>query len=65
MWSKELTELSRKYFEGGCCCVKSENDEFGELLIEDGDYVIYLFESDKKYTFKTVDEIINAGWAVD
>lgn len=65
MWSKELTELSRQYFETGFCCVKSEQGEFGELSFENQIYKISLFTSDKSYTFNSVDEILNAGWAVD
>jgi hypothetical protein len=65
MWSKELTKLSRRYFETGCCCVKSENGEFGNLIIENQKYKISLFDSDKNYIFNSVDEIIKAGWAVD
>jgi hypothetical protein len=65
MWSKELTELSKSYFKTGFCCVKSEDGEFGELAFENDKYRISVFGSDKTYIYNSVDEIINAGWAVD
>jgi hypothetical protein len=66
MWSKELQELSREYFATGFCCVKSfYKDEFGDLKIEDGKYIVSLKENNKTYTYNSVDELINSGWAVD
>jgi hypothetical protein len=67
MWSKKLTELSRSNFEIGCCNVKSESGQF-DFLIVDGvnrQYKISLFNTDEVLTFKSVNELLENGWAVD
>jgi hypothetical protein len=67
MWSKQLTELSRSYFEIGCCNVKSETGNFGFLIVDNTDrlYKISIFNSDEILIYHSVSELIEAGWAVD
>jgi len=66
-WSDELIELSREYLYYSGVNVKSLKPEFGILNIdyEKQIYTIKLFDSNQTLTFKSVDDIINAGWAVD
>jgi hypothetical protein len=66
-WSDELIELSREYLEIDGVNVKSVNAEFGILNIdyENKIYTINFLSSSQSLTFNSVDEIINAGWAVD
>jgi hypothetical protein len=66
-WSDELIELSREYLNYSGVNVKSLKAEFGILNIdyENNIYTIKLFNSNKTLTFNSVEDIINAGWAVD
>ena len=66
-WSEELIELSREYLNYNGVNVKSLKPEFGILNIdyENNIYTITLFNSNQTLTFKSVEDIINAGWAVD
>ena len=66
-WSDELIKLSRKYLEIDGVNVKSLNAEFGILNIDylNKKYTINFLSSNKSIIFNSVDEIINAGWAVD
>ncbi|GHU12504.1 hypothetical protein FACS1894161_0880 [Spirochaetia bacterium] len=68
MWSKELQELSRTYLEYDGTHVKSTKGKFGILGIDfEKDVLVIKIKPEltEILTFKTVDEIINAGWAVD
>jgi len=66
-WSDELIELSREYLNYNGVHVKSLKAEFGILNIDYDNqiYTIKLFISNQTLTFKSVEDIINAGWAVD
>ena len=66
-WSDELIDLSREYLNYTGTHVKSLKPEFGILSIdyENNIYTITLFNSSQTLTFKSVEDIINAGWAVD
>jgi hypothetical protein len=66
-WSDELIELSREYLNYTGTHVKSLKPEFGILNIdyENNVYTIKLLNSSQILTFKSVEDIINAGWAVD
>jgi hypothetical protein len=66
-WSDELIELSREYLNYDGVHVKSLKQEFGILNIsyEKKIYTITLFNSDQTLTFKSVEDMINAGWVVD
>jgi len=66
-WSDELIKLSREYLNYSGTSIKSLNGDFGILSIDykNNIYTIDIHDSDQVLTFKSVDEIINAGWAVD
>ena len=66
-WSDKLIELSREYLNYDGIYVKSLRRQFGKLYIdyENSVYTIKLFNSNKIFTFNSVDEIINSGWVVD
>ena len=69
-WSDELIELSREYLNYDGVNVKSLTGKFGILNIDyqNQTYKISLLTSNNVneiITFKSTDEIINAGWAVD
>ena len=66
-WSDKLIKLSREYLEIDGVNVKSLKAEFGILNIgyENKIYTVSFLSSNKTITFNSVDEIINAGWAVD
>jgi hypothetical protein len=70
MWSKELIELSREYFHYNGVSVKSQKGDFGILTVDHHNKIwtiTLLIENTKNLnlTFHSVEEIINAGWAVD
>jgi hypothetical protein len=66
-WSEELIELSREYLNYNGVNVKSLKPEFGILNIdyEKSIYTITLRKTNQTLTFNSVEEMINAGWAVD
>jgi len=67
MWSKELINTSRKLLNISGVSVKSLDGNFGVLQIGDIEpkYMICFYDENKTVSFKSIDEIINAGWAVD
>jgi hypothetical protein len=70
MWSKELIELSREYFNYDNTSVKSQKGDFGILNVDTHNkiWTIRLLTENTrnlKLTFHSVEEIINAGWVVD
>ena len=68
MWSGELGELSRAYFEMPGVCVKSINGDFGVLEIdfERSLYRVLLRDGGKENpVYQSPDDMIKAGWAVD
>jgi hypothetical protein len=66
-WSDNLIELSREHLNYSGTMVKSLNGDFGILNISDENYIytISIRNSNQTLTFKSVDDMINAGWAVD
>ena len=66
-WSDKLIELSEEYLNYTGTPVKSLNAQFGILTIdyENNIYTITIRNSEQTFTFNSVDEMINAGWAVD
>ena len=66
-WSDKLIELSEEYFNYSGTSVKSTKAEFGILNIDydKNIYTIILHDSDIQYKFNSVNEMIQAGWAVD
>lgn len=68
MWSKQLQELSKVYFEFDGTHCKSTSGNFGILRIDEKNqiYTISLKQDlNIDLTFNSVDEMIKAGWAVD
>ena len=68
MWSKELQELSAIHFEYDGTHCKSSKGEFGILSIDyqNKNYTVLLKpELTKSYSFNSISEMINSGWAVD
>ena len=66
-WSDELITLSRQLLNVNGIHVKSLDCKFGILNIDSKNkiYTISILGSDDILTYHSVDEIINAGWAVD
>jgi hypothetical protein len=68
MWSKELQEISKVYFEIDGTHVKSTNGNFGILSI-DYQNKIYTISIKPDFnvnlTYNSISEMLNAGWAVD
>jgi hypothetical protein len=68
MWSKQLQELSKIYFEIDGTHVKSLKGNFGVLSIDKKSklYTISIKpDFNISLTFHSVQEMINSGWAVD
>ena len=66
-WSDSLIKLSREYLNYDGVRIKSLSGDFGELNIdyENNIYTVSISNSNQTLTFNSVEEIINAGWAVD
>ena len=65
-WSDELIKLSIEYLNYDGVNVKSLNGNFGILnVITKKLYTISIFNTDIVLTFHSVEEMIEAGWAVD
>ena len=66
-WSEKLIKLSREFLNYDGVRVKSLSGQFGVLSIdyENQIYTISISNSDQTLIFKSVNEIINSGWAVD
>ena len=68
-WSEKLIELSREYLNYTDTHVKSLSGQFGILTIdyENETYTIELKSKPENMTltYKSVEEMVNAGWAVD
>jgi hypothetical protein len=68
MWSKQLQEISREYFEIDGTHCKSTNGNFGVLSIDYQNkiYTISLKpEFTENLTFHSIDDMIKSGWSVD
>ena len=68
MYSHELQELTRKYFESVPVAMMKQfrTGKFGACQLEsDGIYYITIFNSDEVLSFETIDELIQANWAID
>ena len=66
-WSDKLIELSKEYLNYSGTRVKSQDLEFGTLIIDYNNsiYTIHISNSNKIVIFKSINEIINSGWVVD
>jgi len=66
MWSDELKELTREMLlKMPMVMMKNIDSLYGVLILVDNKYVIADRTSDDKYIFDSIDELIEAGWAVD
>jgi hypothetical protein len=68
MWSKELIKLSKEYFQYSGTSVKNLNGDFGilDIDLENQTYkVLPRDETTEAKEYKSIDEMIKAGWAVD
>jgi hypothetical protein len=66
-WSDKLIEISKEYLNYDGTHVKSLKGDFGVLNInyEKQTYKIISKSSNQTSIFNSIDEMINAGWAVD
>jgi hypothetical protein len=68
MWSKQLHEISKSYFEIDRTHVKSANGNFG-ILSKGRKNKIYTISIKPDFnvnlTYTSVDEMLKAKWAVD
>lgn len=68
MWSKQLQEISKIYFEVDGTNCKSRNGNFGILNIDRKNKIYTISikpDFNVNLTFNSVSEMIKAGWAVD
>ena len=68
MYSEDLQEQTRVYFTTMPIAMMKQfgTDKFGIGQCEhDGSYSINVFNSDEVLCFKTIDELLKAGWAID
>jgi len=65
-WSNELIELTKQYLKYDGVSVKSLKGNFGIINKYEDKYIISIKpDYTVNLTFYSIDEIINAGWAVD
>ena len=68
MYSESLQNQTREYFKKMPMAMMKQfgTDTFGYGKLEpEGGYSIYLFKSDEVVTFKSMNELLKAGWAID
>ncbi len=66
MWSEELQEQTRVYFESmPFACMKQIGGKFGICTLEKGVYSIKDRETGDEYIYMSMDALIAAGWAID
>ena len=68
MYSETLKNQTRAYFKKIPMAMMKqfETDKFGDCELKpDGGYSIRVFNSDEVLCFKTIDELLKAGWAID
>jgi hypothetical protein len=68
MWSKQLQEISKAYFNIDGTHCKSTNGNFGILTIDKNNKIYTVSikpDFNVNLTFNSVSEMIKAGWAVD
>ena len=68
MYSDELQAQTREYFKTMPVAMMKQfgTNKFGLGQLEpDSSYSIRVFRSDEVYVFKTIDLLIEAGWAID
>ena len=68
MYSDELQKQTKEYFKNYPIAMMKQfgTDKFGACQLEsDGIYYITVFKSDEVLSFETIDELLEAGWAID
>ena len=68
MWTKILQEETKEYFKSMPIAMMKQfgTHKFGACQLEsDGIYYITVFDSDEVLSFKTIDELLTARWAID
>ena len=68
MWTEELQELTRDYFENvmkGGMMKHFGDSKFGIGVFMDEKYIIHVLDSDEVCEYATMDEMLKDGWAID
>ena len=66
MWSDELKQLTREMLSKiPMAMMKKVGSTYGVLLLQDDKYVITDRTTNEEYLFESIEELIEAGWAVD
>lgn len=67
MWSDELQKQTKEYFEKlPLARMKHFGDSrFGAGALKDEKYIIMEDNTSKEYRFNSIEELIDAGWAID
>ena len=68
MYSETLQNQTREYFKKITMAMMKQfgTDKFGDCeLRPEGGYSIRVFNSDEVVTFKSMDELLEASWAID
>jgi len=68
MWTKTLQEETKEYFKNNPIAMMKQfgTNKFGACQQEsDGIYYITVFDSDEVLSFEHIDQMIEAGWAID
>ena len=66
MWSDELQEETREYFNRmPFAFVKQIGGKGGVCTLKDGIYIIIDREDDSEVVFESMDALIEANWAID
>ena len=66
MWSDELKQLTREMLSKmPMAMMKKIGSTSGVLLLEGNRYVITDRTTNEKYLFESIEDLIEAGWAVD
>ncbi len=68
MWTQILQDQTRDYLKNNPIAMMKQfgAGKFGACQLEsDGIYYITVFESDEVLSFKTIEELLEASWAID
>ena len=68
MYSVKLQKQTKEYFKNDPIAMMKQfgTGKFGACQLEsDGIYYITVFDRDEVLSFKTIDTLLEAGWAID
>ncbi len=67
MWTEELQQQTREFFETlPVAAMKHFGDmKSGFCKLKDGKYIISDRESDDRWEYNSIDELVEDGWAID